>query len=232
LAFVRVVLTRERGQNERLREWLPEGCEVIEVPVTATDYYDESVVVERVRASDSFGAFASLVVTSTRSARYAGAVRSALVEGAECFSVGAATSSALGAVGLRVTAQSLGAAIDLARQITRSPVLVLGAATMRDELVASLGARGVDVTVVACYETRRLTLGDDDRAELARADVVVVGAPSAWSVLDDAVPVTTVVVVPGVTTADAVRSTHQRVLVGWGPSLRERLLVAIDEPGR
>lgn len=223
-----VVVTRERGRNERLRQWLPDGCEVTEVPVTTTVYDDEGAVLERVRASGHWGEFATIVVTSARSARYAGAVRAALLADAESFSVGAATTEALAGVGLHVAAQSVGGAIDLARQIDRAPVLVLGAATMRDELTSDLRSRGLDVTVVACYETRRLTLGDEERSALSRADVVVVGAPSAWTVLKDAVDPSTWVVVPGATTGEIVRATHPRVLEGWGPSLRDRLLDVVN----
>ena len=222
-----VVLTRERGQNERLREWLPDGWTVAEVPVTTTDLYDEAAVLAEVHGSGHFGSIASLVVTSARSARYAAVVAPALCADAECFSVGAATTAALGAVGQRVAVQSAGAAIDLARQIARYPVLVLAARTSRDELVDSLREQGVDVVVVACYETRPLTLSEEQRAELARADAVMVGAPSAWSVLEGTVPSGALVVVPGATTAAAVRASHARVLEGWGPTLRERLVDAL-----
>ena len=229
---MKVVLTRERGHNERLRSWLPEGCEVAEIPVTETDYFDEAAVLEDVRSSDSFGAFATLVVTSARSARYVGSIARSLVEDADCFTVGATTSDAVATAGVRVSAQSAGAALDLAGQVTRPPVLVLGAARMRDELAEALRSRGLAVTVVPCYETRRLTLSDDQRTELTGADVVFVGAPSAWSVLADAVPRTTWVVVPGRTTAEAVGATHGRVVQGWGPSLRERLVEPTNDPER
>ena len=219
-----VVVTRERGHNDRLREWLPDDSVVSEVPVTTTTYDDVADVVERVRASGRWGTFASLVVTSSRAARFAGATREALVVDAECFSVGATTTAALEAHGLQATAQSPGGAIDLAKQITRSPVLVLGAATMREELSEDLRGRGLDVVVVRCYETRPRTLDDDERRIVTRADVVFVGAPSAWSVLRDVVAPTAWVVVPGETTAGVVRSTHPRVLEGWDPSLRQRLV--------
>jgi uroporphyrinogen-III synthase len=101
---------------------------------------------------------------------------------------------------------------------------------MRDELATAL--RDVDVVVVACYETQRVTLDDAGRAALAAADAVLVGAPSAWSVLRDDVAASAWVVVPGPTTAEVVRATHPRVLEGWGPSLRERLLASASDAER
>jgi predicted metal-dependent HD superfamily phosphohydrolase len=81
----------------------------------------------------------------------------------------------------------------------------------------------IDVTSITCYETAT-TPPDDAGAQLLRdADVVFVGAPSTWTVAQSFVRRDAWVVVPGPTTAVIVRERHQRVLEGWGPSLRERL---------
>jgi uroporphyrinogen-III synthase len=96
---------------------------------------------------------------------------------------------------------------------------------MRDELVVALRGRGLDVSVVACYETQPIVPSDADRALLAAADVVFIGAPSAWSVARRFVAPDAWIVVPGATTGAVVAAQHERVLEGWGPSLRQRLAI-------
>jgi uroporphyrinogen-III synthase len=220
---VHVVLTREIGRNEALAAWLPSDAEVSEVPLTTTRYVDEEAVGDELRSSGSYGAFRALVVTSARAGRYLALARGALAPDAEVFSVGPATTRVLHERGMKVHAQATGAARDLALQVSRGPVLVLGAAAMRDELVVALGERGIDVTVIACYETVP-SPPDEDGAQLLRdAQVVLIGAPWAWSVARGFIGPDTWVVVPGPTTGAAVRVQHRRVIEGWGPSLRERL---------
>ena len=220
---MKVVTTRERGHNDALRRWLPEEAYIDEVPLTSTIYFDEAVVADALRATPAFGTFRALVVTSARSARFA---TSALVAGsrtAEVFSVGPSTTKALIEREITVRAQATGASIDLVRQIIRGPVLVIGAATMRDELSDALRGRDFDVTSIRCYETVTTPPGDAGAQLLRDADVVLVGAPSTWSVAQPFIRSDAWVVVPGPTTGMIVREQHERVIEGWGPSLRERL---------
>jgi uroporphyrinogen-III synthase len=220
---VNVVLTRELGRNEALVAWLPSGAKVSEVPLTTTRYVETESVAHELSSSGSYGTYHALVVTSARTGPYVALARGALSPDAEVFSVGPATTRMLHEVGLKVHAQATGTARDLDRQVSRGPVLVLGAATMRDDLVDALRERGIDVAVIACYETVPST-PDEAGAQLLRdAQVVLIGAPSAWSIAREFVSPNAWVVVPGPTTGSAVRAQHQRVIEGWGPSLRERL---------
>ena len=216
-----VVLTRERGKNDSLREWLPAGASVSEVPLTTTRYLDR----DDVRAAlDQVASvpWRSLVLTSERSADYVDlALR--VSPDAALFVVGPTTKRALIERGLRVDGEGEGGAESLAPLISRGPVLMLGASSTREELGAALRANGLDVEVVACYETLERTLTLSDAATLRGADVVFIGAPSAWRVACDAVASDAWVVVPGATSAAAVLADHPRVIEGWGPHLRTRL---------
>ena len=211
-----VVVTREAGQNETLKSWLPKGAEVSEIPLTTTNYFDDDEVRAALESSEHFGRFRSLVVTSARSASYREVVSSALAHDAITLAVGTASASDGDVVGQ-------GGAADLATAIEHGPVLLLGARSMREELPGLLRAKGLDVTSVACYETLPVTLSNEDEATLRRADVVFIGAPSAWLVGAASISPDAWVVVPGATTASAVNPTHDRVLEGWGPDLREVL---------
>ena len=220
---MKIVLTRERGKNDALSTWLPEYATVHEVPLTTTTYFAEGTVRDALRASPVVGTFRSLVVTSERSMSYVPLALAATASDVEVFSVGPTTSEALRAQGVAVRAQGDGAAVTLVRQISHGPVLVIGAATMREELGLALRAKGLEVTVVPCYETMALALDSDDVALLADADVVFIGAPSAWLVARDAVRDDALVVVPGRSTGAVVHLDHANVLEGWGPTLRSRL---------
>jgi len=220
---VRVVLTRERGLNGSLVEWLPDDAVVTEVPLTTTRYLDAHEVRRALQASEFFGAFRVLVVTSARTALYVALAREALVEGGSVVSVGAATARALESEDVEVDVVGDARAQDLAPRINEGPVLLLGAATMRPELATTLRAQGLLVTTLTCYETVPAELSDDERKELRDGDVVFIGAPSAWLVAKSIVGADSWVVVPGVTTAAVVRRDHDRVIEGWGPSLREYL---------
>ncbi len=220
---MRVALTREAGRNEELRTWVGEGVAVVEIPLTETVYVDPSEL-ERALGDFSQGPWGSLVITSARSARAAVLARTHCASEVELFSVGASTTAALTRAGLETPrAQSSAGALALARQVWRSPVLVLGAKGMRGELSDALTARGLVVDSIACYETRARELDGPARSVLGSCDVVLIGAPSAWAVVRDVVSTTTWVVVPGATTAEVVRATHERVIEGWGPSLGVRL---------
>jgi uroporphyrinogen-III synthase len=94
---------------------------------------------------------------------------------------------------------------------------------MRDELATELLRRGLVVETLACYETVPADLSGADEATLRDADIVFIGAPSAWSVAEDFVSERSLVIVPGATTAALVGRHHPRVLEGWGPQLREVL---------
>jgi len=220
---VKVVLTREAGENASLASWVPDGCDVLEVPLTTTRYLGDDEVASELRASAFYGSFNALVVTSARAVRYVDVANAALAKGAEVFSVGPATTASLYERGVDVTAQAAGRAVDLTRQVLRGPVLVLGAAAMREELADALLARGLDVVKVTCYETVPVVPDEPAASALREAQVVFVGAPSAWAVARDFVSRDAWVVVPGATTAASVRAEHERVLEGWVPSLRERL---------
>jgi uroporphyrinogen-III synthase len=213
---VHVAVTREAGHNETLTSWVPENATVSEVPLTSTRYFDAETVRLALESSEYFGHFRTLVVTSARSAPYREVATTALEVGAKVLAVGSASASGGDVVGD-------GGAADLAPLIEEGPVLLLGALSMREELPALLRAEGFEVTTVACYETTPTTLTSEDERTLARADVVFIGAPSAWSVGADFVSKEALVVVPGATTAAAVRTTHERVLEGWGPQLHEVL---------
>ncbi len=214
---MRVVVTREAGRNDTLRDWLPEDAQVSEVPLTTTRPFDPEEVRAALHDDEHFGTFQVLVLTSSRSAPYRDVARGALAEGALVVSVGAATTSEADVVGS-------GGAMDVASAIVDGPVLLLGASSMRDELPSALRAKGLSVTTLACYETLAVTLTDADQRTLRSADVVVIGAPSAWAVGGPFVSEAAWVVVPGATTAAAVRQTHERIIEGWGPALRERLV--------
>ena len=218
-----VVLTREHGHNEPLKAWLPENAVINEVPLTLTRYFDVEKVRATIMASDLAGSYKALVVTSARSARYVAAVKDALGEGAQVLSVGAATSRALDDETTDVDVEGDSGASQLASEIEEGPVLLLGAATSRRELPALLRARGIDVTKLACYETLPATLSGAGEKLLRRADVVFIGAPSAWHVAEGFIDPRTWIVVPGATTASEVRRSHEHVIVGWGPSLAEHL---------
>lgn len=218
---VNVVLTRERGRNDSLREWLPADASVSEVPLTTTKYFERDDVraaLERFASTP----FRSIALTSERSAEYVELALDVSPDAA-LFVVGPATKRALITHGLRVDGEGVGGAESLAPLISGGPVLLLGASSMRDELGWALRAKGLEVVAVACYETLSRTLTSSDVATLGGADVVFIGAPSAWNVARDAVASDAWVVVPGATSAAAVLADHPRVIEGWGPPLRTRL---------
>lgn len=220
---MRVVLTREAGANEQLRAWLGDLGEVSEVPLTTTRYDTREEVAARLAATGLAGAATALVVTSARSRDYVELVASALAPGARVLAVGAPTAEALEAAGVPVTTVGTGGAAELADHVGAGPVIVLGARDAREELADRLGARGVVVAHVACYETHPRTLDASEVAALRGADVVAIGAPSAWSVARDLVAREAWVVVPGATTGAAVAADHARVLEGWGADLAARV---------
>lgn len=209
--------------NGSLVEWLPDDAVVREVPLTTTRYLDGDEVQRALRASEFFGAFRALVVTSARTALYVALARGALAEGGSVVSVGSSTARALESQDVEVDVVGEEGAEDLAPRISEGPVLLLGSASMRPELATALRARGFSVTTLTCYETVPAVLDDDEEKVLREADVVFIGAPSSWLVAKAMVGPNSWVVVPGVTTAAVVRRDHDRVIEGWGASLREYL---------
>lgn len=221
--LVNVVVTREAGKNDSLRAWLPSKAAVTEVPLTTTTYFELDAVRAALEASPGHGTYHSLVVTSERSADY---VEMALVASApdvEVFSVGPTTASALSSRDVRIHHQGEGSADSLAPDIAGGPVLLLGARSMREELGDVLRAKGLEVVAIACYETVGAQLGPSEKETLRQADVLLIGAPSAWAVARENVAPDTWVVVPGASTGAVVRVDHPRVIEGWGPQLRTRL---------
>lgn len=225
-----VVVTREAGRNDALRNWLTPATTVLEVPLTTTTYRPIGEVEGELAAVAGTGPFAVLVVTSARSRDYLDAARRVCSRDVEVWTVGPVTSAAVAEAGFAVTGEAP-SALALARHLDHGPVLVLGAREMRGELTADLLARAIRVETVACYETVPLELDESSRAVLARADAIIVGAPSAWRVARASIRPSTWVVVPGETTAAAVRQDHDRVLVGWCAEVAQRLeqLVAREQ---
>lgn len=218
-----IVLTREAGRNEEARAWLPIDAVVHEVPLTTTIYFAIDEVNRHLQTMPEYGTYKVLVVTSRRSADYIHAAQGALGEGARVLSVGPATTRALFHRGIAVAGGATASALELAGLITEGPILMVGAAVTHEELSQELHSRQLSVTKVACYETLPAELNDEQVALLQSADVILIGAPSAWSRARDFVTNAAWVIVPGASTGEVVAQDHPRVLVGWGPSLCETL---------
>jgi uroporphyrinogen-III synthase len=219
---LKVVLTREAGKNASLVDWLPDNATYTEVPLTRTKYYEPRMVTHELEFHER-GPFRSLVVTSERSHTYAALAVAEATSDVQVFSVGPATTAALESQGLTVHFEGIGGSLVLAPHVERGPVLVLGARDMRDDLVDALRERGLDVLVVACYETVVLSPTETEQAHLRDADIVFIGAPSAWAAAREFVDARAWIVVPGSSTGAVVAGEHERVIEGWGPHLRERL---------
>jgi uroporphyrinogen-III synthase len=222
-----VVLTREAGHNDVQRAWLPDDAVVLEVPLTTTRFFSPEEVARKLESCEHRGSFTALVVTSARAADYVAGARRALASGAQIVVVGPATARALADRGIEVSAEASSRAIEIAELIERGPVLQLGASEIRDELGFELSARGVATERVSCYETVALEPDAAAQAKLANADVVLIGAPSAWNVARAHIGPQTWVVVPGATTGVVVRAHHDLVIEGWGPQLRATLSTLI-----
>jgi uroporphyrinogen-III synthase len=220
-----VVLTREDGYNELLRQWLPVNVTVAEVPLTTTNYLELDDVESSLHYLPHYDSYRYLVVSSPRSARYIRGARAALGANGRVLAVGPDTAQSLRDLGVVVDGESKAGAIDLVPLINRGPVLMVGASIMRDELPNALNEAGIEVTRLACYETVPVVLTKSDEQHLREADVVFIGAPSAWQVGASLIREETLVVVPGPTTGHEVRRSHERVLEAWGPSVLEHLLV-------
>lgn len=224
---MKVVFTRESGHNGALRSFTPPSAIIDEVPLTQTLYRPLTEVAEELQAGEYYRTFWSLVVTSPRSGDYVEEAMRAVRKGAAVFSVGRATTRLLVSHDIAVTGESESTSLDLAPLVRRGPVLLLGAVSMREELGRALEERGLVVVRVACYETAPMSLTTMQRETLASADVVFIGAPSAWDVAKDYVSRAAWVVVPGPTTGEAVRVNHHQVLEGWEPAMSD-VLATLD----
>ena len=224
--MITAALTRERGWNDDLAGYLPDGTSCLEIPATETLYVaDDDVRLALSRTGDPTR-FRWLIVTSARAARAVAAVHGQLVPTIRTAVVGQATARAVRAVGCGVDVVGESGALSLADALTDGPVLWLGAAAPHDELTPVLAQRGVTLTHVAVYATRARTLAEDERAALRSCDVVVVGAPSAWDAVRDDVAPSAIIVVPGATTEEAVGDSS-RVVVGWDATTAARVTDAL-----
>jgi len=217
----RVVLTREKDRNDSLRAYLPLGVEVIEVPATRTEFRDPGAFEEALRELTLGAPAPWLVVTSARGARYAQLAQEILGAHGRVASVGMATTRELRSLGVAVAISGDADAAALASYLDGT-VVTIGALETRGELEARLNERGVAVHQVACYETRACELSTIQQRTLGDADVVFVGAPSAWRVIRAFVNDRALLVVPGATTAHDV-GTQYEVMVGWDDTLPTRL---------
>ena len=227
---MRVVLTREAGRNDALRAWLPAQCVVDEVPLTTTTYRDERDVAHELAQGRHFGSFVALVVTSARASRYAQLATSALSPQAQILSVGPATTAALADVGIAAHVEAATRAADLGRSVHEGPVLVVGATGMREELFEDFARRHVVSVRCEVYRTCEVDLDATATSKISHADVLFVGAPSAWRQARGHVSPATWVVVPGSSTGEVVRLDHARVLEGWSLELRDTLAALDDGP--
>jgi uroporphyrinogen-III synthase len=216
---MRIVLTHEAG-FDRDSKTLPDGARVEHLALTSTRYREVGEVQRELRSQPAYGAFRALVITSARSRDYVTLARDALAPDGRVFSVGPATTEMLAGQGVVVDGQAATRALDLVDLIAAGPVLLIGAAVMRDELPRALKERDIDVVHQIVYRTLPVELSRAAADSLRSADVVVIGAPSAWSVARAHVVDSAWVVVPGPTTAQSVRVDHQRVIVGGDRSLR------------
>ncbi len=217
---VKIVVTRERGHNESLREWLDPPF--AEVPATRT--LERGVEDVRAELAETAPGATWLVVTSSRSVGPLSVGRDLVSPSTRVAAVGEATARALLALDWPVDVVGSSGALSLLEHLDTSPILVVGAESARPELPAELRRRGIEVRVVSLYRTEARTLEESERRVLREADVVVVGAPSAWRVLRADIEPRTFVVVPGETTRAEVARDHQRVLVGGGadwPAVRD-----------
>lgn len=216
---MRVVVTREHGRNDDLRGWLPDEAHVFEVPATTTKPLKVSEVARQLAAQREPVAW--IVVTSARASEAALEVVRRW-PGARVAAVGERTASSLSDRGVRVHLVGTGGVNSLAAAIDGGGVVSVGARDTRPELALALGARGIGCAHVAAYETRARELSVEEVELLARADVVSVGAPSAWAVVGPHVSREALLLVPGATTRAAIPPDRE-VLEGWDSALATRV---------
>lgn len=208
--MVTVVLTREPPRNDGLRAALDHIARVVEVPLTSTSLRARDDVARAVR---DVAPPRWIVVTSSRAAPFVPDARAAWPDAAVA-AVGRITASALAAATVAdVRVPAIEGASAVAAMIDVGPVLSMGASDSRPELSTALTSRGIACTHVACYDTVPSTLDGLAHEELSLGDVIVITAPSAWTIAGPSIRRAATVVVTGDTTADAVRQDHANVVV-------------------
>ncbi len=220
-----VVLTREPPRNDVVRERIVDIARVREVPLTTTTYVTGDAI-ERAMASAAVGGeFATIVATSARAATFVSAAARYAVADYDLGAVGATTAAALRAEGVarerRILVPEHPSGRDLGLMLDRGPVLILGAAEMREELATTLTERSLVSHHVACYRTSPAQLTRRQRHYLHAGDIVVIAAPSAWRVASREVRADAVVVAIGGTTAHEVESSHTHIVVASPENLAE-----------
>ncbi len=186
------------------------GFDVVEVPAIAIVSGWDSATFEQTRADLRRGTFAWVVLASQNAGR--GLEAELQGQGARVV-CGAATAASLGLVRARVVDRfSAAAALDALRTYVRGGqrVLIPCAAEGREELIEGLRALGVDVVVPVAYRTVPSGAAAD-RLRQGDVDVLTLCSPSAVSAVASAVPIETVVVCLGTTTAAAARARGLRV---------------------
>ena len=216
-----VVLTREAGLNGELRSHVPPDMTVREVPMTTTTMTARDEVRRSIAASTWAGDYQTIVLSSARATPYVDVALDYAISSPVIGAVCVVTKKTLEGLGYVVAlAPEVPNARALGAMVTKGPVLFVGAKDPRPELEESVRARDFEFFAATCYETTPLNLSPAGKATLKEADVVVIGAPSAWHVAKPFVSASTWVVVPGETTADEIRHEHERVRVAWGYDLR------------
>jgi len=216
---VRVVLTREAGMNDSLRWLLPPESQVVEVPLTHTKYLGDESILEQVQ---SVVGMKTVAITSARSVRaLSGPLRD--FSHLPIYCVGEATAKSLRESGIEPAWVGTNGAAELANEIPSGPVLFVGAKENREELAEALARRTIELHSVSSYETLPVELTEGEIVEIGSADVLFIGAPSAWSVAEQFVGEKTVIVAKGETTAQVVKVSHPETIVGWGSETKEIL---------
>ena len=218
---MRVVLTREATLNDALRVYLPEAVNVVEVPATTTNFRDVDTFCDALRAVLVETTPTWLVLTSARAAPYGARAVALLGADLRVACVGAATARAVRDAGVQVDLEGRSGARELATLLD-GVVLVVGAFEPFGELEAYLGERAITNLSVPCYETVARQLSPSEQLAIASANIIFVGAPSAWRVVEPWLVDTALVVVPGATTAAQVGARFE-VMEGWNYQLASRL---------
>ena len=216
---MRVVLTREAGKNESLHWMIPAVAEISEVPLTQTVYFSipafEAALVD---IHDS----KAIAISSARAARFVTPALEKLGD-LPLYCVGESTAAALRECGISPRWVGAGGATELARAIPEGLVLFIGAKASREELGVEFFKRGIELQLAACYETIPAELSMNSQAVLAGAEVIFIGAPSAWAVARSFVRKECLVVTSGATTGAIVRETHDYTIDGWGEESKNLL---------
>jgi len=206
-----VLNTRPAEQASELSTLLrAAGFGVVEAPAIAIVPAWDAATFESVRRDLRDGVFDWVVVASQNAGH---GLESELRSAGSRVVCGAATAQALSLSDARVVDRfSATTALQTLRPLVRvgQRALVPRAAKGREELVD--GLRALDAEVIAPVAYRTVPASDAaDRLRQGGIDVVVLCSPSAAASVLDAVPVETMLVCLGETTASAVRSRGRAV---------------------